>query len=1221
MSRKGFGLLAISALLLGCAGSQTASGEDWPTWRHDASRSGASSEQLPAELDSIWARDLPANTPAWPEDPRIGFDAAYEPIVVGQTMYVPSAAEDSVLAVDTGTGETRWRFVADGPVRLAPVAVDGNIYFGADDGCLYCVDASSGELVWKLDLAPSPRRALANDRLASVWPVRGGPVVADGKLYCTTGVWPFEGTFVVTVDLASGTVDRSPSYVDMTLPGKLSPQGHLLVSADRLFIPCGRSLPACLDLESGEFVGLRYDSRGKTDYHVVTAGPWVMHGQRIYNVDERAAAAIAAPRPVVDGNVAYFAEKGIVQAVDLGQPEYGEAKDRRGNPYKTVELSALWQLEVGDVANPPGEDVIERSRWVSDNPVQIGLKSGSRLYGHQGNVLFAVELPDDDRSAELVWKHEIEGQPKSLLSADKRLFVVTSEGTIHCFADAASTIVSNHTPEDTELAASEAATGQARELLEAVKPDGGFAVVFGLEDGSLVEALLAESDLRVIAIDPSAERVASLRERLLAAGHYGWRAHALVGDPLTFNLPPYMANLVTSENLEAAGWSQSAELIARMFHVLRPYGGSVALPLDNVQHTALVETTSSDVDLPGSEVARREDLSLVMRPGGLSGAGQWTHEYGDAANSLMSRDELVRAPLGVLWFGGPSSDGELFYDRHDWGPSMTVTEGRILIQGPKYLTCVDSYTGRIFWKREVDKGVGNGRRGNFVSAGHHLVSTGDSVYLGYPDRCLLLDPATGEEVKVFRFDDENLAWGRIRAWEDLLIAEQFQNTDEHGELPVALVAVDRQTGQERWRTAANFSFPFFAVGSDKVFCFDGVIEKLYQDWRRKGLVPEAAAERYLVALDAATGRELWRQSVDLVVTWLAYSEDLDVVVASNKLGVLAHRGETGQQLWRRDHEAQGFGGHPESVWDKVIVWRDRIIDQRGPGLSYFLETGEPITQRHPITGEPVAWEFTKSGHHCNYAIASPHLLTFRADDAGFYDMLGNGTCRLSGFRAGCRNSLLPADGVLNAPNFAHGCVCGYSLFTSLAFVNVPEVEMWSYSALQAGDSPVRRVGVNLAAPGDRQSESGTLWLDYPSVGGSSPDLAIECDPPRPRWLRRHAHQVNGEGDAWVSASGANGLRRLSIPLGRSENETQTYTVRLQFAELEDHQAGERVFDVVVQGQTVLEQFDIARAAGGQLQSVVREFTGIEAADRLEIALAPVAGEPLLCGVEVVLESQ
>ena len=39
---------------------------------------------------------------------------------------------------------------AAGAVRLPPSLKDNKAYFGSDDGHAYCVDATSGELVWKL---------------------------------------------------------------------------------------------------------------------------------------------------------------------------------------------------------------------------------------------------------------------------------------------------------------------------------------------------------------------------------------------------------------------------------------------------------------------------------------------------------------------------------------------------------------------------------------------------------------------------------------------------------------------------------------------------------------------------------------------------------------------------------------------------------------------------------------------------------------------------------------------------------------------------------------------------------------------------------------------------------------------------------------------------------------------------------------------------------------
>jgi hypothetical protein len=51
-----------------------------------------------------------------------------------------------------------------------------------------------------------------------------------------------------------------------------------------------------------------------------------------------------------------------------------------------------------------------------------------------------------------------------------------------------------------------------------------------------------------------------------------------------------------------------------------------------------------------------------------------------------------------------------------------------------------------------------------------------------------------------------------------------------------------------------------------------------------------------------------------------------------------------------------------------------------------------------------------------------------------------------------------------------------------------------------------------------------------------------------------------------------------------------YTVRLHFAELYWTATGKRIFNVVINGTTVLSAFDIYAAAGAQYKAVVRDFT-------------------------------
>jgi outer membrane protein assembly factor BamB len=295
----------VSLLIVGSAPAG-----DWPTWRADANRSAATDEQLPDSLSLNWTINLPPLTPAWnEEDSRIHFDACYEPIVAGHTMIVASSRNNSVTAIDTRTAATKWRVFAEAPVRFAPVAADGTVYFGADDGRFYCVDMADGKLRWQFDAAPSIRKVLGNDRLISVWPMRGGPVLSNGKIYFTVGVWPFEGVFLYTLDAKSGaSTDQTPQRQIRTLRDA-TPQGYLVSTGSRLYIPCGRSVVTGFDLENDRLLDpFKYSASEVTTVHVSAMGRWLFHGKLSYDAESRTQMNIAAYHPVLTAEAAYFGD-------------------------------------------------------------------------------------------------------------------------------------------------------------------------------------------------------------------------------------------------------------------------------------------------------------------------------------------------------------------------------------------------------------------------------------------------------------------------------------------------------------------------------------------------------------------------------------------------------------------------------------------------------------------------------------------------------------------------------------------------------------------------------------------------------------------------------------------------------------------------------------------------------------------------------------------------
>ena len=244
---------------------------DWPMWRNDPARSGETQEKLPETLHLQWKRMLPPLQPAY-HNTRLQFDAGYEPIVVGQLLIVASANDDTVTAYHTRTGERRWQFFTEGPVRFAPAAENGMIFFGSDDGFMYCLRAETGEVNWKFQAVPSSRKLLGNRRLISVWPVRGGTVVKEGAVYFAAGVWPMEGVFVYCLDAETGKVrwlNDKAGTVYGSHPhaaeafGGLTPQGYLVLDGDDLVVPCGTAFPAHFNRQTGELTSFTLPKMGR----------------------------------------------------------------------------------------------------------------------------------------------------------------------------------------------------------------------------------------------------------------------------------------------------------------------------------------------------------------------------------------------------------------------------------------------------------------------------------------------------------------------------------------------------------------------------------------------------------------------------------------------------------------------------------------------------------------------------------------------------------------------------------------------------------------------------------------------------------------------------------------------------------------------------------------------------------------------------------------------
>ncbi|MBI5722871.1 MAG: PQQ-binding-like beta-propeller repeat protein [Planctomycetes bacterium] len=1042
------GLILLAGQVVGQTPTVTgaASAEDWPAWRYSAGRTAATPHELPAVMTLKWSREFPAPQPAWPWEPRQAFDLVYEPIVADGTLFVGLHC-DKLLALDAETGDEKWSFFAEGPIRFAPVYWKGRVIFASDDGNLYCLDVGGGKLLWKFLAAPAERIGLGNGRLISSWPARGAPVLADDKVYFAAGIWPFMGVSICAVEAETGKAVWKNDKTGAISPpnphgskgvGGPSPQGYLAAAGGKLIVPSGRSRPAIFDLKSGQLVhymtGWKYGNS-----FVAATEKFYFNGGLMFDlktgglgpclsVQGRKAPALWSLWPVLDGDTAYVVEKNVC-AYDLQSANIPDNTSNHDYEHKFIQSApaSAWKGSAADA------DAV----W---------LKAGKRLYVSRGQNVTALDLPEGKES----WNAPVKGTIGGMIAARGKLFVSTREGGLYCFG-AAGTGRTYPAVKPPAPPADESSR-KAAAILEACKTPKGYCLVLGLKDGRLIEELVNRSELHVIGVDGDAAKVDGIRRRLDEAGLYGRRASLRVGDPAAFALPPYIASLIVSEDWNAVKGGFSAKL----YSMLRPYGGAACLD-------AAIQADAAA--MPGAEKKSAGAFTLIVRAGALAGSAWWNHENADSANTCAPQDDLAKAPLAVLWFGARPQDAneyeKLFPDRHSGAPRPQAAGGRLIVQRCGRLSAFDVYTGRMLWTREmpglykqyevsnvrtpIDKYQGYRPRST-ATLGNRCVTLPDCIYICLGEKCLRLDPETGKDIPEFKPPD-NVQWGHIAVWEDLLIAGISVQSWDAGKdwsnqlgidhwnaaSSAQLVAMDRVSGKMLWKRDAVFGFRHsgIAVGGGKVFCIDNLPQDALDCLKRK---VDAGAKPALLALDIRTGKEVWTTAEDMVRSpCLAYSEKHDILIRGLQGSNYLTPGMTAEDVTNKLIAYQGKDG--KTLWNTTVkaYWTTIVSDETLiHGSAYNLRTGKSL------------WSWAKPGKGCDPPLGSKHLLTFRSSSSAYYDIEHKkGPIHLSGIRPSCSGSLIAADGLLNAPMSGSGCDCNIQNLASMALIYEPELEKWN----------------------------------------------------------------------------------------------------------------------------------------------------------------------------------
>jgi outer membrane protein assembly factor BamB len=200
-SQESFPTLAIGPLDKGPAYGQIGhrpsaveNPKDWPSYRHDARRTGASASQIAGALQRKW---------------KVGFEAELTPpVAAGGRVFVAAKNRHSIHALDATNGEQLWTFTADARIDSPPSISRGLLLFGGADGFLYCLRADDGQLVWRRRLAPAQRWMAVDGQLESVWRLHGSVLIEGDLAYCSAGRSSYldGGLFLYAVEIETGEV-------------------------------------------------------------------------------------------------------------------------------------------------------------------------------------------------------------------------------------------------------------------------------------------------------------------------------------------------------------------------------------------------------------------------------------------------------------------------------------------------------------------------------------------------------------------------------------------------------------------------------------------------------------------------------------------------------------------------------------------------------------------------------------------------------------------------------------------------------------------------------------------------------------------------------------------------------------------------------------------------------------------------------------------------------
>jgi len=560
-----------------------------------------------------------------------------------------------------------------------------------------------------------------------------------------------------------------------------------------------------------------------------------------------------------------------------------------------------------------------------------------------------------------------------------------------------------------------AAEPQPDAILQQSGVKGGIVVHLGCGDGKLTAGLYAGQRYLVHGLDANAENVAAARQHIRSLGLYG----PVSVDVFDGRHLPYVDNLVNLVVAEDPGKVSREEIV----RVLAPLG--VACVKLGGAWTRTVKPWPEDID-------------------------QWPQYLHGADNNAVARDAVVGPPRHLQWTNQPawsrshmaiptvvsmvSARGRLF------SIEDTATPENPFLPGKFALIARDAFNGVVLWKHDFPdwEPITRYVKDIAVQLQRRLVAVGDTVYCtpGLSAPLTALDAATGRI---------------LRKYDGTQRTQEF--AFDRGTL--YLVVGDRMNSA-RYNIVKDYGGKGINLGgSDPSAPFGGTgFRRAYAPETPDRADPTCA----IVAVEAASGRELWRKDDIHGYVGCTLAIRGRYAVYQTGGGLFCLDAQTGGKIWSVVKPIQSGDGteantlilsddavyakeggslYAYSLADGTPRWTAPIANNYEKSADLFLAagaiwtggSGKP-TSRDPQTGEQIL-QITQRmtgpmGHDRCYRnfITERFYINSKTGGADFLTLDGKKEFPNYWLRGTCGMGVLPCNGLLYVPPYSCQCSTG-----------------------------------------------------------------------------------------------------------------------------------------------------------------------------------------------------